>query len=96
MSPAADPQAKVMAQAMTDPVFRKRLLADPARTLGGGGFVVSDDLSILWFEDTATLRHFVLPAPVDDSLLTDFDLDAVAGGRSGGCVLPSGCFSNTG
>ena len=35
MSPTADPQAKVMAQAMTDSVFRKRLLADPARTAAG-------------------------------------------------------------
>ena len=96
MSPTADPQAKVMAQAMTDSVFRKRLLADPVRTLRGAGFEVSDDLTIQVVEDTATLRHFVLPAPVDDSLLTDFDLDAVAGGRSGGCILPSGCFLNTG
>ena len=60
MSPTADPQAKVMAQAMTDPVFRKRLLADPVRTLRGAGFEVSDDLTVQVVEDTATLRHLVL------------------------------------
>jgi hypothetical protein len=72
---------------MSDPVFRKRLLADPVRTLRGAGFGVREGVSVQVVEDTATLVHVVLPASVDDSAIIDSDLEAVAGGR----IFCNGC-----
>jgi len=97
MSPPEDSQSRVIALAITDPIFRKRLVADPTATLRAAGVQVSDDLEVRVVEDTANVVHLVLPAPIDD-MMSDSALDAVAGGllRTGGCVLPSGCLLNTG
>jgi hypothetical protein len=75
----------VIGQAMNDPAFRKRLLADPAGTLKGAGVDVPEGVTIEVVEDTATKVHLVLPAGEDEAL--DGDLDAAVGG--GECVPPS-------
>ncbi len=80
MSPAPDPQSRVIGQAMSDPAFRKRLLADPAGTLKGAGVEVPKGVTIEVVEDTATKVHLVLPAPADEML--DADLDIAVGGMA--------------
>jgi len=79
MSPAPDPQSRVIGQAMSDPAFRKRLLADPAGTLKRAGVEVPEGVTIEVVEDTVTKVHLVLPAREDETL--DSDLDLVVGGR---------------
>ena len=87
MSPAPDPQSRVIGQAMSDPVFRKRLLADPAGTLRGAGVEVPEGVTIEVVEDTATKAHLVLPAREDEAL--DSDLDVVVGGMIKPACEPS-------
>ena len=83
MSPAPDPQSRVIGQAMSDPAFRKRLLADPAGTLRGAGVEIPEGVTIEVVEDTATKVHLVLPAREDEAL--DSDLDAAVGGAVPDC-----------
>ena len=87
MSPAPDPQSRVIGQAMSDPAFRKRLLADPAGTLRAAGVEVPEGVTIEVVEDTATKVHLVLPNQEDEAL--DSDLDAAVGGKAvnGICIL---------
>jgi hypothetical protein len=85
MSPAPDPQSRVIGQAMSDPAFRRKLLADPAGTLKGAGVKLPEGVTIEVVEDTATKVHVVLPAHADEML--DSDLDAAVGGV--GCFGPS-------
>ena len=97
MSLNADAEARAIGQAMSDPGFRKRLLADPVPTLRGAGVEVPDGVSVQVVEDTATLVHVVLPALAGDEAIIDSDLERVVGGRAGRCQEPSGgCFLNTG
>ena len=79
MSPSQDPQSRVIGQAMSDPAFRKRLLADPAGTLRSAGVEVPEGVTIEVVEDTATRVHLVLPARANETL--DSDLDFVVGGE---------------
>jgi Nitrile hydratase, alpha chain len=81
MSDKADAEARVIGQAMSDPVFRKKLLADPVSTLKGAGVEVPEGVSVQVVEDTATLVHVVLPAVERDGAVADNDLDAVSGGK---------------
>jgi Nitrile hydratase, alpha chain len=80
MSNGADAEARVIGQAMSDPVFRKRLLADPVQTLRGAGFEVPEGVSIRVVEDTAALMHVVVPASIGDDSIDERDLDAITGG----------------
>ena len=77
MSPAADPQSRVIGQAMSDPAFRKQLLADPAETLRRAGVEVPEGVTIEVVEDTATKVHLVLPT--HEGELLDSDLEAALG-----------------
>jgi len=96
MSPAPDLQSRVIGQAMSDPAFRKRLLADPAGTLRGAGVEVPEGVTIEVVEDTATQVHLVLPNPVGGSV-TEAELERVVGGAQNThhpCTLAgSGCFT---
>jgi hypothetical protein len=94
MSPAPDPQSGVIGQAMSDPAFRKKLLADPAGTLRRAGVEVPEGVTIAVVEDTATKVHLVLPAREDETL--DSDLDAAVGGRPPGCGPTCGITGNCG
>ena len=89
MSPAPDPQSRVIGQAMSDPAFRKRLLADPAGTLKAAGVEIPEGVTIEVVEDSATKVHLVLPAREDEML--ESDLDAAVGGVPGG----AGCNGAT-
>src|SRR5580658_3582489 len=93
MSPAPDPQSRVIGEAMSDPAFRKRLLADPAGTLKGAGVEVPEGVTIEVVEDSATKVHLVLPACEDEML--ESDLDAAVGGHvpCNGCT--QSCGNNT-
>ena len=80
MSPAPDPQSRVICQAMSDPVFRRRLLADPAGTLSRAGVEVPEGVTIEVVEDTATRVYLILPSnPIDDSV-TEAELERAVGG----------------
>src|SRR5580698_7784825 len=95
MSPAPDPQSRVIGQAMSDPAFRKRLLADPAGTLRGAGVEVPEGVIIEVVEDTATKVHLVLSAR-EDEITLDADLDAAVGGRTIQCNgATNNCDKNT-
>jgi hypothetical protein len=87
MSPSPDPQSRVIGQAMSDPVFRTKLLADPAGTLKGAGVKLPEGITMEVVEDTATKVHLVLPAHADEML--DSDLDAAVGGVGCGPVSSS-------
>ena len=89
MSPAPDPQSHVIGQAMSDPSFRGRLLADPAGTLSGAGVEVPEGVTIEVVEDTATRLHLILPAMLQDGDIVDQDLEAIVGGMAG--QQPSAC-----
>jgi Nitrile hydratase, alpha chain len=80
MSDRADVEARIIGQAMSDANFRKKLLADPVGTLRGAGVDVPEGVSVQVVQDTATLVHMVLPAPVGDSEISDSDLDMVSAG----------------
>ena len=84
MPPAPDPQSRVIGEAMSDPAFRRRLMADPAGTLRRAGVEIPEGVTIEVVEDTATRVHLILPAHEDEML--DADLDAAVGGlvRGGG------------
>ena len=80
MSNRADAEARIIGLAMSDANFRKKLLADPVRTLRDAGVEVPEGVSVRVVEDTATLVHMVLPAPVGDSEISESDLDMVSAG----------------
>ncbi len=90
MTDGSDPYAAVMAQAIGDPVFRMRLMADPVATMRAAGMTVPDGVAVKVVENTDTLLHLVLPA-VASHELSDQDLDAVVGGAA----TPVGCNAVT-
>jgi hypothetical protein len=73
---------QIIAKAWTDERFKARLLADPQATLMAEGINLPPGLKLVAHEDTAKIRHFVLPAKPDGDL-SDVELDAVAAGNGG-------------
>jgi hypothetical protein len=71
---------------MSDPAFRKRLLADPAGTLKRAGVEVPEGVTVHIVEDTATTVHLVLPAPLDE--VQDAELEAAVGGQKANSGRP--------
>ncbi|MBI5524051.1 MAG: NHLP leader peptide family natural product precursor [Desulfarculus sp.] len=59
--------AKVVAKAWADEAYKKKLISDPAAVLKAeGGFEAPEGAKFKLMEDTAALRHLVLPAmPAD-------------------------------
>jgi hypothetical protein len=91
MTDASDPYAAVMAQAMSDPAFRMRLMADPVATMAAAGIAFPEGVAVKVVENTETLVHLVLPA-VGVQELTDQELEAIAaGGRNGPTYTCIGC-----
>jgi hypothetical protein len=71
-----------MARAVSDPVFRMRLMADPVATMRAAGITVPEGVAVKVVENTETVVHLVLPA-VGVQELTDQELEAIAaGGRA--------------
>ncbi|MBP2229599.1 hypothetical protein J2847_002898 [Azospirillum agricola] len=83
MTGTPHPLTSILAKSQTDPSFRERLLADPAATLAAEGMAVPPGLTVAVVEDTATKTHLVLPPATPDGVLSDRELDGVAGGVFG-------------
>ena len=83
--PASDEQrlayAKVIARVWSDEAFKTRLQEDPAAILKEAGIDVPSDVSLKVVQNTATVRHIVLPAPPPEGELAEDDLERVAGGN---------------
>ncbi len=74
--------SKVVAQAWSDPDYKARLIADPRAALEEAGVILDDDADIQVVEDTAQVRHIVLPAPPAEGELSEDALEQVAGGTT--------------
>jgi hypothetical protein len=91
MSDNQDPRAamgKLIERAWRDPVFKRRLVADPETVFTEAGFPVPPGTKIEVVEDSATVSHFILPIPPGEAGLTDAELDAVA--AASGTLCQSG------
>ena len=73
---------KLVAKAWSDPLFKKRLLTDPAAVLKENGIDVPPDVVVRVVEDSAKICHLILPElPAE---LSDEELQQVAGGAMSG------------
>jgi hypothetical protein len=90
-TPAVDPdtghareiEAQVIAQAVQDPAYRARLLADPRVVFADLGLSVPPEVRIQALQETAEQYYLVLPAVADrpsGASLSDAQLEAIAGG----------------
>ncbi len=70
----------ILARAGSDPALRAQLLASAAKTLRALGVGIPDGVTVAIHEDSATVRHLVIPAPVGSGELSDADLEKVSGG----------------
>ncbi len=94
--------SQLIAKCWADEGFKKKVLADPAKTLRAEGMELRDDLSYVAHENTDKVFHLVIPAKPTE--LSDEDLAHVAGGtcQMQGAPAPSpycycgGCSSGGG
>jgi Nitrile hydratase, alpha chain len=102
--PAVDPatgrvrelEAQVLAQAVQDPAFRARLLADPKAVFAERGLSIPPEVKIQALEETAQQYYLVLPAAAGlraGAGLSDAELEHVAGGGTTGYTGWTGCGS---
>ncbi|MBI5524050.1 MAG: NHLP leader peptide family natural product precursor [Desulfarculus sp.] len=64
--------AKVVAKAWADEAYKKKLISDPAAVLKAEGLELPQGAQLKVMEDTAALRHLVLPAmPADADKLDE-------------------------
>jgi hypothetical protein len=89
MSDSKDPEAEVIARALKDPAFRKKLIADPTGTLRTAGVEVPEGVSVQVLEESPTRVYLVLPAPVDENEMIESDLEEVTGGVAESRCKPS-------
>jgi hypothetical protein len=54
--------AKVIARAMQDPDFKKRLIKNPHAVLAAEGVAVKEGVKLKVVENTASVHHVVIPA----------------------------------
>jgi hypothetical protein len=73
----------VLSKVRSDSVFKAKLLAEGNEALAAVGIRVPEGVHIKFIEDTATMWHFVIPAPPADGELMDSELEHVAGGSGG-------------
>ncbi len=71
---------QIAAKAWSDPAFKKRLLTEPAAIAQEYGMPLPPGMELRIVEDTAKVRHFVLPPKPNGEELSDEQLDQVAGG----------------
>jgi len=62
MSEQGNPMGKIIAKALKDECFKKKLIADPAGTLKDEGIEVPAGKTLKVVADTDSVRHLVLPA----------------------------------
>jgi hypothetical protein len=73
--------SKVIGRAWADPAYKAKLLQDPHAVLTEAGVNVPAGGKVRVVEDTATIKHFILPAaPRDASGLSEQELEKIAGG----------------
>ena len=81
-------ERQVIAQALVDPAFRDRLMADPKAVMAEKGLEIPADIQINVVKETPNTFYLVLPAlelPQSGAgSLTDAQLEAVVGGDTGG------------
>lgn len=80
MAPDGEQQArlwaKVVAKAWADEAYKKKLISEPAAVLKAEGLDLPRGVSLKVVEDTAALRHLVLPAmPTEAAGLDEAALD---------------------
>jgi hypothetical protein len=69
----------VVARAMQDDEYRQGLLLDPRPALRDAGLEVSDEVEVVFHQNSPDRVHFVLPSrPVPDAKLAPGELDAQA------------------
>jgi hypothetical protein len=107
--PAIDPgtgrvrdlEAQVIAQAVQDPAFRVRLLADPKAVFADLGLNIPPGITIQALQETADQYYLVLPALERagrgaGASLSDADLEHVAGGADSSISAGwTGCASGS-
>jgi hypothetical protein len=71
--------AVILERAGSDSALRSQLVSGGASALRALGVGVPDGVAVKFVEDSATVRHFVIPSPAGAEL-TEADLDKVAGG----------------
>jgi hypothetical protein len=70
---------EILAKSWKDEGYKQKLLADANALLKEEGIPVPAGITVKVVENTASVRHYVLPdAPKEE--LTDAELDAAAGG----------------
>jgi Nitrile hydratase, alpha chain len=73
--------SKVIGRAWADPAYKAKLLQDPHAVLAEAGVKVPAGSKVRVVEDTAAIKHFILPAaPRDASGLSEQELEKIAGG----------------
>jgi hypothetical protein len=79
MTTAENPMQKIITRCWEDEAFKKRLIADPAKTIDAEGVRIPAGVSIRVVEDTDQVRTLIIPpAP---SHLDDDQLKRITGGR---------------
>lgn len=58
--------AEVIAKAWADPSFKERLLQQPTEVLKENNITLPEGAEAKILEDTASIKHFVLPAKPED------------------------------
>lgn len=53
--------ARILARAMSDHEFRRHLISEPHKALREAGVETRDDVTYKVVEDSATVKHIVLP-----------------------------------
>jgi hypothetical protein len=89
MTTAENPMQKIIARCWEDEEFKKRLMADPAKTFDAEGVRIPAGVSIRVVEDTDQVRTLIIPpAP---SHLDDNQLMGITGGYP---IFPENCTLN--
>ena len=83
-----NPMGKIIAKALQDESFKKKLIADPAGTLKAEGLDIPEGKTLKVVADTENTQHIVLPAISGE--VTDEMLESIAAGNSWGSVGNSG------
>jgi hypothetical protein len=73
-----NPMGKIIAKALKDENFKKKLIADPEAVLKAEGVEVPEGITLKAVEDTENTRHIVLPSL--SSELSDEEIARIAGG----------------